>query len=138
MAEAVSTESAEAKDSGEAKAPAGGPEHRLKDSWSLWYDEGHGGAQTRGATMNEDEWMASMKMVCTFDTVEDFWAVFNNLIPASKMSCGSSFFLFKVFCFFLFLMYFWNFLLIKNIFCCFFSFLHFLIISSNVFYEFTF
>merc|ERR1711916_43506 len=68
--------------------------HKLKDKWTLWFDVGRPRGKTSG-TITEKEWMATLKEICSFQTIEDFWAIFNNLMPAGKMPVGSSFYLFK-------------------------------------------
>eukprot|EP01112_Ceratiomyxa_fruticulosa_P000952 TRINITY_DN1089_c0_g1_i1.p1 TRINITY_DN1089_c0_g1~~TRINITY_DN1089_c0_g1_i1.p1 ORF type:complete len:243 (+),score=36.65 TRINITY_DN1089_c0_g1_i1:436-1164(+) len=62
--------------------------HRLQHRWSLWYD--NPGKRTSTAS-----WADHLKMIVSFDTVEDFWRVFNNIKPASELPPGSNYHLFK-------------------------------------------
>jgi len=62
--------------------------HRLQHRWSLWYD--NPGKRTSAAS-----WADHLKMIVSFDTVEDFWRVFNNIKPASELPPGSNYHLFK-------------------------------------------
>jgi len=62
--------------------------HPLQNRWTLWYDN-------PGKKTNSANWGASLKRVVTFDTVEDFWRIFNNIRPASKLVLGSNYHLFK-------------------------------------------
>ncbi|MES1921388.1 hypothetical protein MHBO_002919 [Bonamia ostreae] len=69
-------------------------EHLLSSAWSLWYDSGKPRGKTFGS-ISQKEWMATLKEVCSFTSVEQFWAIFNNLLPANRMQTGSSYYLFK-------------------------------------------
>lgn len=37
-----------------------------------------------------------LRQVATFDMVEDFWGIFNNIRPPSRLNPGSNYHLFKV------------------------------------------
>ncbi|KAJ3071160.1 hypothetical protein HDU98_005736 [Podochytrium sp. JEL0797] len=62
--------------------------HKLNRQWTLWFD-----SQQKRAT--QSNWHDSLKNLITFDTVEDFWGVYNNVIKASSLSAGSNFHLFQ-------------------------------------------
>jgi len=62
--------------------------HPLQNRWTLWYDNPQG-------KTNQNSWADQLKRVVTFDTVEDFWRIFNNIRPASKLSTGANYHLFK-------------------------------------------
>ncbi|EGC30364.1 hypothetical protein DICPUDRAFT_41544 [Dictyostelium purpureum] len=62
--------------------------HPLQNRWSLWYDYQSG-------KINPEHWVDSLKKVISFDSVEDFWCVFNNLPNVSNLKQGSSYHLFK-------------------------------------------
>ncbi|KYQ92672.1 eukaryotic translation initiation factor 4E [Tieghemostelium lacteum] len=62
--------------------------HPLQNRWSLWYDY-------RGGKIDKDNWADSLKRIISFDTVEDFWCVFNNLPGVVNLKTGSSYHLFK-------------------------------------------
>lgn len=62
--------------------------HPLQNRWTLWYDRTDG-------RVSQHHWQANLKRVVTFDTVEDFWRVFNNIRPASELAIGSNYHLFK-------------------------------------------
>jgi len=59
--------------------------HPLQNSWAFWYFKHEKGR----------DWQLSQKIVATFDTVEDFWAVFNHIQPASKIQTGCDYSVFK-------------------------------------------
>jgi hypothetical protein len=58
--------------------------------WTLWYDN-------PGRKASKETWSEQLKPLATFGFVEDFWAAFNNLRPASALSAGSNYHLFKGF-----------------------------------------
>eukprot|EP01118_Nematostelium_gracile_P014327 TRINITY_DN5553_c0_g2_i1.p1 TRINITY_DN5553_c0_g2~~TRINITY_DN5553_c0_g2_i1.p1 ORF type:complete len:246 (+),score=49.11 TRINITY_DN5553_c0_g2_i1:59-739(+) len=62
--------------------------HPLQNSWTLWYDN-------PGKKTSQTSWADNLKKVVTFSTVEDFWSIFNNVRPASKLIPGSNYHLFK-------------------------------------------
>mmetsp|Transcript_4852 Transcript_4852/g.30967 ORF Transcript_4852/g.30967 Transcript_4852/m.30967 type:complete len:171 (-) Transcript_4852:2386-2898(-) len=44
---------------------------------------------------NPSNWGSSMRQVITFATVEEFWGVYNNIVPPSRLGHGTDFHLFK-------------------------------------------
>lgn len=62
--------------------------HPLQNSWTIWYD--NPGKRTSVAS-----WGDHLRRITSFDTVEDFWRVFNNLKAASTLQQGSNYHLFK-------------------------------------------
>ncbi|KAL1916255.1 uncharacterized protein VTP21DRAFT_5872 [Calcarisporiella thermophila] len=62
--------------------------HRLQNGWTLWYDN-------PGKKANTQSWSQNLKQLITFDTVEDFWGVYNNVAKASELAMGSNYHLFK-------------------------------------------
>eukprot|EP01113_Clastostelium_recurvatum_P000619 TRINITY_DN1028_c0_g1_i1.p1 TRINITY_DN1028_c0_g1~~TRINITY_DN1028_c0_g1_i1.p1 ORF type:complete len:225 (-),score=32.59 TRINITY_DN1028_c0_g1_i1:50-724(-) len=63
--------------------------HPLQHEWALWYDCSGG----RRPTANN--WGDNIKRIVKFNTVEDFWRVFNNIKPASQLTAGSNYYLFR-------------------------------------------
>eukprot|EP00794_Sanderia_malayensis_P017013 gene17013-18727_t len=59
--------------------------HPLHNRWALWFFK-----NDRSKT-----WAESLKLVTKFDTVEDFWGVYNHIILASKLQSGCDYSLFK-------------------------------------------
>jgi translation initiation factor 4E len=55
----------------------------------MWFDA----PLKSGAT--DAEWAANLKRLIDFTTVEDFWCMWNNLTPPSKLAIGSNYHLFK-------------------------------------------
>jgi|ERR1711872_80459 len=74
---------------GEAKDGATSPEllikHPLQNSWTLWFFKNDG---TR-------DWKDCQVEIASFDTVEDFWALYNHIEPASKLKIGCDYSMFK-------------------------------------------
>ncbi|XP_031473791.1 eukaryotic translation initiation factor 4E-1-like [Nymphaea colorata] len=62
--------------------------HPLEHSWTFWFDNPSG--KNRQAT-----WGSSIRAIHTFSTVEEFWGLYNNIIPPSKLVAGADFHCFK-------------------------------------------
>ncbi|KAK9469533.1 translation initiation factor eIF 4e-like domain-containing protein [Lipomyces arxii] len=60
--------------------------HPLKHTWTLWYTK---------PQHNKAEWGDSLKEVVSFDSVEEFWGVYNNVPKASDLPQKSDYHLFK-------------------------------------------
>jgi len=65
--------------------------HPLKTAWTLWYDD----SLAAGKRPPTDTWGAQIKEVFTFDTVEDFWRLFNNVAPPSNLGLGCTYNVFR-------------------------------------------
>ncbi|CAH1117453.1 unnamed protein product [Phaedon cochleariae] len=59
--------------------------HPLQSCWSLWYYE-----NDRNLT-----WEKNQKEISSFQTVEDFWSLYNHIKPASELRQGTDYSLFK-------------------------------------------
>jgi len=59
--------------------------HYLNTKWVLWFLKGD---RTRS-------WEECLKRVAVLETVEDFWGLYNNIQPASGLTWGSDFYLFR-------------------------------------------
>lgn len=72
--------------------PPGEPDfsqkHPLETKWTLWFDNPNG-------KQKQSQWGQTLRAVYTFDTVEDFWCLYNNIIPPSRLSNGSDLHLFR-------------------------------------------
>ncbi|KAF3793382.1 Eukaryotic translation initiation factor 4E-1 [Nymphaea thermarum] len=62
--------------------------HPLEHSWTFWFDNPSG--KNRQST-----WGSSIRAIHTFSTVEEFWGLYNNIIPPSKLVAGADFHCFK-------------------------------------------
>ncbi|KAK5126787.1 hypothetical protein LTR85_009721 [Meristemomyces frigidus] len=60
--------------------------HALQNSWTLWFTKPPSGKQ---------DWSELLKEVITFDSVEEFWGIYNNITPASELAQKSDYHLFK-------------------------------------------
>lgn len=60
--------------------------HPLAHQWTLWFTKPPSGKQ---------DWNELLKEVITFDTVEEFWGIYNNITPASELAQKSDYHLFK-------------------------------------------
>jgi translation initiation factor 4E len=59
--------------------------HPLKDSWTFWFFKND----------KTKQWEENQRQILTFDTVEDFWALYNHIKLGSKLSAGSDYSIFK-------------------------------------------
>lgn len=69
-----------------------GAKHELQNNWTLWFDQPK---KKKSGIFSQAEWNESMEKVYSFDTVEDFWCLFNNLLPVSNLESGASYNMFK-------------------------------------------
>ncbi|KAK8776947.1 hypothetical protein V5799_029709 [Amblyomma americanum] len=59
--------------------------HPLEHRWSLWYYRNDGNRS----------WEENLVEISSFDTVEDFWALYNHLELPSKIAQGCDYSIFK-------------------------------------------
>ncbi|GMT32118.1 hypothetical protein PFISCL1PPCAC_23415, partial [Pristionchus fissidentatus] len=59
--------------------------HQLRQSWTYWY-------LNDNRAMN---WEDRLKKICTFNTVEDFWALYNNIKTPSQLNVTCDYNVFK-------------------------------------------
>lgn len=62
--------------------------HPLEYRWTLWFDN----PQTKQTTSKYGQ---TLRSVYTFDTVEDFWCLYNNIRTPSQLPVQANFYLFK-------------------------------------------
>ncbi|CAE6526655.1 unnamed protein product [Rhizoctonia solani] len=84
--------------------------HPLYSAWTLWFDS----PNTKGKTLPQTPsasvpptpggvpptpgaggWMEDIKRLIKFDSVEEFWGLYNNIIPPSKLPPKANYYLFK-------------------------------------------
>lgn len=61
---------------------------KLNARWTMWFDN------PRLSDPNKD-WKDNLTNCGTFDTIENFWRIFNNLKPASQLSVNSNYHVFR-------------------------------------------
>ncbi|KAI9739664.1 MAG: eukaryotic translation initiation factor 4E [Cirrosporium novae-zelandiae] len=61
--------------------------HPLMNEWTLWF--------TKPPSGKGDNWNELLKEVVTFDSVEEFWGIYNNIAPTSELALKSDYHLFK-------------------------------------------
>nr|6FBZ_A Chain A, Eukaryotic translation initiation factor 4E-like protein,Eukaryotic translation initiation factor 4E-like protein [Thermochaetoides thermophila DSM 1495]6FC0_A Chain A, Eukaryotic translation initiation factor 4E-like protein [Thermochaetoides thermophila DSM 1495] len=61
--------------------------HPLSCRWTLWF--------TKPASGKGDNWNDLLKKVITFESVEEFWGIYNNIAPVSELAVKSDYHLFK-------------------------------------------
>lgn len=69
----------------QALAPDALIKHPLQNKWALWFFKND----------KSKDWKANLKIITAFDTVEDFWGLYNHIQPASKLPSGCDYSLFK-------------------------------------------
>ncbi|PPJ59613.1 hypothetical protein CBER1_01208 [Cercospora berteroae] len=60
--------------------------HALQHTWTLWFTKPPSGKQ---------DWNELLKEVISFNSVEEFWGIYNNITPASELAQKSDYHLFK-------------------------------------------
>jgi translation initiation factor 4E len=63
------------------------PPMPLQDAWVMWY--------TSNKYQQKCSWNEGIKELCKFDTVQNFWSLFNNLLEPSTLPNKASYFLFR-------------------------------------------
>ncbi|TFY83580.1 hypothetical protein EWM64_g430 [Hericium alpestre] len=85
--------------------------HPLYSPWTLWFDspatKGRNLPQTPSTAFPQTPapatpggaaalgWMEDIKRVITFDSVEEFWGLYNNIVPPSQLPQKANYYLFK-------------------------------------------
>jgi len=83
--------------------------HPLYSPWTLWFDspatKGRNLPQTpvtalpqtpqTPGVMAAQGWMEDIKRVISFDSVEEFWGLYNNIVPPSALPQKANYYLFK-------------------------------------------
>lgn len=67
-------------------------QHLLETPWTLFVAST---TFTKSAAVNVSEWESQIKKLHTFDTIEMFWRLWNNIPPGTELSFGSDYFLFR-------------------------------------------
>jgi translation initiation factor 4E len=62
--------------------------HPLEHAWTFWFDN-------YNSKQKQATWGSSLRPVYTFQTVEDFWCLYNNVLQPSKLIAGVDFHCFK-------------------------------------------
>jgi translation initiation factor 4E len=63
---------------------------KLQHKWTLWYDD-----PALAKANPKENWEDNLKKIATFESVEDFWGLLNNLKKPSEIPAGSNYHLFK-------------------------------------------
>ncbi|VDB99697.1 unnamed protein product [Peniophora sp. CBMAI 1063] len=83
--------------------------HPLYSTWTLWFDspatKGRNLPQTPSTAFPQTPvpqtpgaalgWMEDIKRVIQFDSVEEFWGMYNNIVPPSQLPQKANYYLFK-------------------------------------------
>ena len=57
----------------------------MQNKWAMWFFKND----------KSKDWASNLRYITSFDTVEDFWALYNHILPASKLGVGCDYSLFK-------------------------------------------
>mmetsp|Transcript_4935 Transcript_4935/g.14213 ORF Transcript_4935/g.14213 Transcript_4935/m.14213 type:complete len:211 (-) Transcript_4935:196-828(-) len=87
-AEATTSKPSNSASDGKAESKGEPTTHPLEHKWTLWFDNPKG-------SQRPQTWGDTLKPVYTFDSVEDFWRLYNNIKPPSWLGAGTDFHLFK-------------------------------------------
>lgn len=69
-------------------APDFNKKHPLEHKWTLWFDNPQ-------AKQTVNKYGKTLKAIYTFDTVEDFWCLYNNIKTPGQLQPSATFLLFK-------------------------------------------
>ncbi|KAL2111497.1 hypothetical protein VUR80DRAFT_9917 [Thermomyces stellatus] len=61
--------------------------HQLQNKWTLWF--------TKPPSGKGENWNELLKKIIDFDSVEEFWGIYNNIVPVSELAQKSDYHLFK-------------------------------------------
>lgn len=78
----VALEQGDSSSSGDLE---GAQKHILQNQWTFWYFENN----------KDKSWEDNLRVVSPFNTVEDFWSIYNHIKSASELRTGCSYFVFK-------------------------------------------
>lgn len=68
--------------------------HPLYNSWVLWFDNPlHKGSSS--AKERRETWGANLHEVVKLNSVEEFWGLYNNIVPPSNLPQSANYYLFK-------------------------------------------
>ncbi|KAL1491342.1 hypothetical protein ABEB36_011951 [Hypothenemus hampei] len=82
----IENEKSDYKEDNEVEAPMDySIKHPLQHCWTLWYYEND---RSQAYELNQRE-------IASFQTVEDFWSLYNHIKPASELKHGTDYSLFK-------------------------------------------
>lgn len=68
--------------------------HPLYHNWTLWFDNPSAKGLSKGPG-GKDSWGEDLNKVVDFDSVEEFWGLYNNIIPPSALPQKANYYLFK-------------------------------------------
>ncbi len=69
-------------------------EKKLKRAWTLWFDspEMH---NYYAETIDPRSWKQNIDNVCTFDTIENFWRLYNNIVGPNELGYRNAYYIFE-------------------------------------------
>ncbi|WFD36891.1 eukaryotic translation initiation factor 4E [Malassezia cuniculi] len=68
--------------------------HPLFNAWTLWFDN-PGFRGSSSAKERRESWGANLHKIVEISTVEEFWGLYNNIVPPSNLPQSANYYLFK-------------------------------------------
>lgn len=69
--------------------------HPLYNNWTLWFDNPSAKGLSNGKGGGKDSWGEDLNKVVDFDSVEEFWGLYSNIIPPTALPPKANYYLFK-------------------------------------------
>lgn len=69
--------------------------HPLFNEWTLWFDNPNARGSS-SAKERREHWGANLHRVVDLHSVEEFWGLYNNIVPPSSLPQSANYYLFKV------------------------------------------
>lgn len=69
--------------------------HPLYNNWTLWFDNPSAKGLSNGKGGGKDSWGEDLNKVVDFDSVEEFWGLYSNIIPPTALPAKANYYLFK-------------------------------------------
>lgn len=70
-----------------------GDKNILHRKWTLWFDDINLHKSFEDAT-NYIKWKNNIDQVCTFNSIQDFWKLYNNVLELDELSLKNAYYLF--------------------------------------------
>lgn len=68
--------------------------HPLYNEWTMWFDNPHHKGSS-SAKERRETWGANLHKVVNIKSVEEFWGMYNNIVPPSTLPQSANYYLFK-------------------------------------------
>eukprot|EP00747_Dinoflagellata_sp_TGD_P106625 gnl/TRDRNA2_/TRDRNA2_169902_c0_seq1.p1 gnl/TRDRNA2_/TRDRNA2_169902_c0~~gnl/TRDRNA2_/TRDRNA2_169902_c0_seq1.p1 ORF type:complete len:209 (-),score=0.63 gnl/TRDRNA2_/TRDRNA2_169902_c0_seq1:63-689(-) len=62
----------------------GNSKHNLERKWTMWFD-----SVDKKTRQSQEIWGTTLQSLYTFETIEEFWCLLNNMVPAGELPDGT-------------------------------------------------